>query len=179
MPYWGSISEPEIVATEAVIIEDEIQCPVDQLKTYYYNHEKKRYSLIRTVFKIIILTNRNLLNALAGSMVILPVSVLTSGASNTVPFFVAQITSSVFFFAFFLWFVLIANRIKEKSETYNDPQCNAKLRPAAKRNIEFSMCIKEEENLKVSFSFALLFLVFSIISLCLPLFIRVDFVPFI
>lgn len=129
---------------------------LDDLKKHYdemYDSENKWRKLpVRIVFHIVLLSNKNMILILAGSLASIPVNILTSfyGSTSFTCFdwslHILQLVVSVLFYIFFLKFVGHYLYIREREEEYvNSISFKNKLysisnMASAVHNIEYYAC---------------------------------------
>lgn len=132
---------------------------IDDLSKHYDevfgDNKKKRKFIIRKVFQIVLLSNKNIILILAGSLASLPVNILTgfydsaSFTSSDWVLHILQLITSILFYTFFLRFVYYFLFIREKSEEYintlitKDSHYSRNNIVKAIRNIEYYSCMKK------------------------------------
>lgn len=164
MSKWGKIKRPEkICVNESDAVQGGYQCATEDLEQFYEDHAAGPFSVERMIFKVALIPDKNLFIILAGSLAGLPINIITGGKSIGDGYlFVAQLISSLLFYVFFLRFVLIVNRVREKGADFDAGPCNKSLIPQAKRNVEFGFCYTERQKIKRRFFLTCIFLVVTI-----------------
>lgn len=179
--YKNRIIEPNMVSID----EDAFfKFKINDLSNHYnkvFKHNKKnRKFFVRWIFRIVLLSNKDIILILAGSLASVPVNILTGFyGSNSYTYFdwilhVLQLIASVLFYSFFLRFVRVYLYIHSKGEEYvnyifakSSHNSREKIMKAVK-NVEYYFCIKEYKKVQVSIICLLVFLGVLVVLLFVP-----------
>ena len=161
---WGKIKRPtSVCSSESKKEMGGYECEPEKLVHFYDKHNKCFFSVARMIFKVTLIPDKNLYIILAGSMAGLPLNIITGKSISDCCLFAAQLFFSLLFYCSFLRFVLIVNRVREKSAGFDAGGCGVSLIPQAKRNIEFAACWTAYEKIKFWFFLSLAFFVVTIV----------------
>lgn len=175
-----------IVKPDKISIDEDafFEFDIDDLSKHYdevFGDNKKRGKFFaKKVFQIVLLSNKNTLLILAGSLASVPVNIVTGFYGSSAFLYtdwvlhIIQLIASILFYVFFLRFVRCFLFIHEQGDIYvsslltKNTHCSRDDITKAVHNIEYYFCMNKYKYVNLSLAFLILFGIILILSLFIP-----------
>lgn len=177
----SSIVKPdEISIDEDVFFEFNINELSKHYDEVFGNNKKKRKFLVKKVFQIVLLSNKNTILILAGSLASVPVNIVTGFYGSSAFIYTdwilhfTQLIASILFYIFFLRFVRYFLFIREQGDAYvsalltKNAHCSRYDVTKAVHNINYYFCMNKYKYVKSSLILLIIFGIILILSLFIP-----------
>lgn len=178
----SSIVKPDKISIdEDAFFEFDINDLSKHYDEVFGDNKKKRKFLVKKVFQIILLSNRNTILILAGSLASVPVNIVTGFYGSSAFLYtdwilhITQLIASILFYVFFLRFVRYFLFIREQGDAYvnallaKNAHCSRDDVTKAVHNIEYYFCMNKYKHVKYSLVLLIVFGIILILSLFIPL----------
>lgn len=178
---YSKLKKPtEIGIDEDVFLGFNIEDLMEHYDGMFDSHFVWKKFLTRIVFKIVLLSNKNIVLILAGSLASVPVNILTGFyGSTSFTYFdwilhTLQLIVSVLFYIFFLRFIGHYLFIRERGEEYvnvllsRDNHNSGDNIKEALYNIEYRSCMDEYENVRNDLIWIAILVIILVLLLFIP-----------